>query len=267
MRKMMTALAAFTLVAGMTACSKTEDTEASAEAGGIAGDWKVELDSAQFENDNRDFLLADGTWECKSCTPPYTVRTNGEWQAIDRPGADSQMVKIVDERTVTSASRLGDKEMGGATWTVSEDGQTMTVEFTDLSGDTPVNGTQTFTRKSEAPEGAHALSGQWAAERMASLDDAGLTFSYGLDGETFTSSGNGSSWSATLGGEPVAIEGSESNVMAAVERTGDNSFRQTFSRDGETLSTTELTVEGNTLSGVSTDARDGSVVRWTATRQ
>ena len=68
-------------------------------------------------------------------------------------------------------------------------------------------------------------------------------------------------------GHAVAIQGDNSGTMVAVEKTGDNSYRETYSRDGETLSVTELTVEGDKLKGVSTDSRDGSKVTWTATRQ
>ncbi len=267
MKRMMTALAAFTLTATMTACGSREDTEAVAEAGGIAGDWLIDLDSAQFENDNRDFLLADGTFKCNSCTPPAEVAANGEWQTVDRPGFDGQMVEVVDDRTVKMASRRGDEDLGNSTWTVSEDGQTMRLEFTDLAGDEPVSGTGSFTRTGDAPDGAHAMSGQWSNNGPDSYDEAGLRFSYGLDGDTFTSSGNGSSYSATLGGEPVAIEGNNAGVMVAVERMGENGYRETFSRDGETLSVTEITVDGDTINAVSTDAQDNSVVRWSATRQ
>ena len=99
------------------------------------------------------------------------------------------------------------------------------------------------------------------------MSDAGLTFSYTLDGDQYGNSGNGDSFVATLGGDPVAIEGNESNVMVAVEQTGDNSYRETYTRDGEVLSVLDLTIDGDTMSAVSTDPRDGSVVRWTASRQ
>ena len=267
MKKMMTALAAFTLVAGASACSEGAETAATADAGSIAGDWKINLDSASFENDNRDWTLADGQYQCNSCTPPYGFAANGEWQSVDRPGTDSQMIEVVDERTVRFASRLGDKDLGSTTMTVSEDGQSARMEWTDLSGDTPVNGSTNFTRTAAGPDGAHAMSGKWTVADIESIDEAGLLFSVSLDGETMTNSGNGRSWTATLGGEPVAIEGDEPGLMVAVEKIGDNSYRETYSRDGETLSTAEITIEGDTLSGKSTDARDGSVVTWTASRQ
>lgn len=267
MRKMMTALAAVTMAMGMTACSETAETEVATEQGGIAGTWKVDLDSASFENDNRNFTLADGQFQCDSCTPPYGYAADGEWQTVDQPGVDSQKVEIVDDRTVKFSSRLGDKELGGATWTVSEDGQSATAEWTNLRGDTPVTGKTMYTRTAAGADGAHAMSGEWTVSDIAEINDEGLTFTYSLDGESLTSSGNGESWTATFGGPPVAIEGDESGVMVAVERLSENSFRETYSRDGETLSSSDITIDGNTLSGVSSGARDESVVRWTATRQ
>lgn len=269
MKKMMTALAAFTLAAGLSGCTKTEDTEAATEteASGISGNWMIDLDSAQFENDNRDFVLTDGEWTCNSCTPPYSVTADGAWQTIDRPGADGQMIEVVDDRTVKMASRLGDKNLGNGTWTVSEDGKTLTQEWTDLSGDQPVSGKGSFTRTEAGPEGSHAVSGKWTSNGIESYDEAGLRFGYSLKGEQLTLTDNGGGWSATLGGDPVPVEGSDSNVMVAVERMGENGFRETYSRDGETLSVSEITIDGDTLTGVSTDARDDSVVRWTASRQ
>jgi len=267
MKRLITAaFAASTLVLGVTACSEGAETEAAAEAGSIAGNWRVNVDSAQFENDNRDYVLADGTFNCNSCLPPYSVTADGTWQTIDRPGADGQMIEIVDDNTVKMATRLGDKELGNSTWTVSEDGQTLTLEFNDLSGDEPVAGKGSFTRTAAGPDGAHAVSGKWTSAGIESIDEAGLIFSYGLDGDQITNSGNGNGYTATLGGEAVAVEGSNSNVMVAVERT-DTGYRETYTRDGEVLSITELSVDGDTLSGVSTDPRDNSTVRWTASRQ
>ena len=267
MKKIMTAFAAMTLVLGASACTEVDETAASAEAGSINGEWLIDVDSASFENDNRDFVLADGKFDCNSCIPPYSTTANGEWQSVDRPGVDSVKVEVVDDNTVKIASRLGDKDLGNSTWTVSADGKTANTTFTDLSGDEPVNGSGSFTRTAAGPEGSHAMSGKWSSNGVDNVNEAGLKFSVNVDGDQYSSSGNGSSFTATLGGEPVAIEGSNSNVMVAVERIGDNGFRETYSRDGEELSVNEITVSGDRLSAVSTDSRDGSVVRYSARRQ
>ncbi|MWV29374.1 hypothetical protein [Aurantiacibacter rhizosphaerae] len=271
MKKMMTALAAIALPMGLVACGDADDTDVTAEApasdGTISGEWMADVDSAQFENDNRDYVLSNGTFSCNSCNPPYEVTANGEWQTVDRPGVDSMMVEQVDDNTVRAAFRYGDKDLGSSTWTVSDDGQTLTSEFNDTSGDEAVTGSETFTRTADGPDGSHAMSGQWAFSDIGDMSDAGLRFSYNVEGDQFTSSGNGSSYTATLGGDPVPVEGSNSNVMVAVEQTGDNSYRETYSRDGEALSVVEVSVDGDTLSAVSTDQRDDSVLRYTAQRQ
>lgn len=269
MKKLMTAVAAVALSMGAAACEDMSGSYGAEEvqAGSIAGSWKANVDSAQFENDNRNYVLADGVLDCKSCKPPYQVAADGTWQSVDRPGYDSQMIEIVDDNNVKSAVRRGDKDLGGSTWTVSEDGQSMTIAFNDVSGDEPVTGSTNFTRTAAGPDGSHAVSGEWTVSDIGEISDAGLLFGYTLDGDQYGSTGNGTSFTATLGGDPVAIEGNESNVMVAVEQTGDNSYRETYTREGEVLSTLDITVDGDTMSAVSNDPRDGSVVRWTATRQ
>ena len=102
---------------------------------------------------------------------------------------------------------------------------------------------------------------------VSEVSDAGLTVSITVEGDTFTLSGNGDGYTATLGGDAVLIEGSNSGTMVAVEKIGDNSYRETFTRDGETVGINELTVDGDTLSFSSSDPRDGSKANWTATRQ
>lgn len=263
MNKLITAIAATALALGAGACGEM----AGEEAASIAGTWKANVDSAEFENNVSRYVLADGEYTCESCIPPYSVTANGEWQTIDRPGADGQMIEVVDDFTVKSAARRGDKDLGNSTWTVSEDGQSMTIEWTNLDGDEPTSGSTTYARADAGPEGSHAVSGGWTVSEIGEMSDAALTFSYTLDGDQYGSSGNGDSFTATLGGDPVAIEGSESNVMVAVEQTGDNSYRETYSRDGEVISVVDLTIDGDTMSAESTDPRDGGVVRWTATRQ
>ncbi|OBV10120.1 hypothetical protein [Erythrobacter dokdonensis] len=269
MKKFVTAMCAASLAFGIAACSG-ETANGSAEAtasGSLAGTWKANLDSAEFENDTSSFAFADGTYTCNSCIPPFSVAANGDWVTVDRPGVDALKYTIVDDRTVTTASRLGDKELGTSTWTVSEDGQTLTMNWTDFDGDEEVKGSTTYTRVAAAPEGAHAVSGDWNVASLGEMSDAALTFTYAIDGDTITSTGNSGGYTATLGGEPVTPEGDTTGGTMAVEKVSDNVYRETYSRDGEVISVLELTVDGDTLRGVSTDPRDNSVVRWTATRQ
>ena len=269
MKSTMTAIAAISLALGTAACGDSGDveTQEAASDGTISGDWIADIDSVQFENDNRDYVLADGTFDCRSCIPPYQTPADGEWHEVDRPGVDGVKIEVVDENTVISATRLGENELGTTVWKVSEDGQTLTGDFTDESGDETVTGSEAYTRTGDGPEGAHAMSGQWTNASQIEIDDAGLRFSFAVDGDQFTSTSNDSRYTATLGGEPVAIEGNNAGTMVAVEETGENAYRQTYTRDGEVVGITEISVDGDTLSATNSDPRDGSSVSYTAQRQ
>lgn len=266
MKSMVTAFAALTLTVSITACDQAE-TETISTVDGLAGEWRVNLDSAEWDGMVDEYLIADGSYSCLSCDPPLKYTANGEWQDVERPGLDGVMMKIVDDKTVKVAGRYEGEDTGNSIWTVSDDGKTMKISWTNLRGTEAVSGVSTLSRIETGPKGAHAASGKWTPKSISGMNDAGLLFSFEVIGDTVTNAGNGTGYTATLGGEAVPIEGSDSGAMVAIERTGKSSYRETFSREGKVISTTELTIDGNTLSGVSTDARDGSVVRWTATRQ
>ena len=268
MMKMMTAFAAFTLVLGTAACSGTTETETEATNDGtIAGTWKADPATAVAENSDTKFVLVGDQFTCNSCLPAYSYTANGEWQDVDQPGADQVMMEIVDDRTVKTAFRFEGRDLGNSTWTVSEDGNSVVQSFVNLDGAETTEGTVTLTRKSAGPEGSHAVSGDWELGQYGDISEASLTFSYALDGDTLTQTSNGDKWSAVIGGEPVAVEGSESGVMVQVEKTGDNSYRETYTRDGETISISDVTIDGNTASFTSTDPRDNAKFTFSATRQ
>lgn len=268
MKTMTTTLAALTLALGVSACTGAADEEAAtADGGSIAGVWKANVDSAEFENDVNKYVIADGTFTCESCIPAYSVTADGEWQSVDRPGVDGIKVTIIDDNRLESASRLGDKELGKSLWTVGEDGQSMTINWTNMDGEEVTEGSTMYTRAAAGPDGSHAASGDWTVSDIGEMSEAALLFTYSLEGDTISSSGNGGGYTATLGGEAVTPEGDESGGVIAVEKIGDNAYRETYSRDGEVVNVLEMTIDGDTLSAVSTDPRDDSVVRWTATRQ
>jgi len=269
MKKMMTAIAAFTLVAGTAACTPagTEEAAEAAQGAGLAGTWKANVDSAESKNNISNLVLADGQYTCNSCIPPYSTAANGEWQDVDRPGVDQIMFEIVDENTVKSATRFEGEDLGTSTWTVSEDGQTMKQEFVNLRGDESTKGDLTLARVGPAPDGSHAISGEWDLAEYGDISDSALMTTYAIDGDSITVTYNTGGFTATLGGEAVAMDGDNSGTLVAAEKTGDNIYRETYTRDGETVSVVETTVDGNTLSIVSKDPRDNSEFRYTATRQ
>jgi hypothetical protein len=270
MNTTMTAFAALTLVLGTAACSgaATSDTETTAKTSNtISGTWKGDPATAQAENSDSNFTLIDGEFTCNSCIPTYSTKADGQWQPIDRPGYDEMKVEVVDDNTVKTSIRFKGRELGGSTWTVSDDGSTLTQSFVNLDAEETTNGTVSMSRTADAPKGAHAMSGGWKLAEYGEISDAALLNTYTLEGDTVSNSYNGGSWSAKLGGDPVAIKGSESGTMVKVEKVSDNVYRETYILDNKTVDVTEMTIDGNTMSVVSTDPRDNSVFRYTAMRQ
>ena len=270
MKTMMTAMAAITLAMGLAACSEqaSETTTSSAtETASLAGTWKWDAASSEAENADLTAVLAEGEYTCESCIPPYTIPADGDWHDIEQPGISSTMVKIVDDRTIEYAYRFEDTEIRRGTWMVEEDGKTMKLERVDLAGAEPVTTVIVFNRNAEGPEDAHAVSGTWQPEGIESASEAALISEYTIDGDSVTYVGNDGRYTAILGGEPVAVEGSTDGTMVAIEQTGPNTYKETYTFDGEVVSTLDMTVDGDTLNFVATDARTGAVYRSSAKRQ
>lgn len=265
MKKMITAVAAATLMLGTAACSGEATNEAS--DGSLAGTWRGDPDTASSENGDSNFTLVGTEFTCNSCLPPYTATADGEWQEMDRPGMDEMMIEVVDDMTIKTAFRFEGRDLGSSTWTVGDDGSTMTQTFVNLDAEEQTEGTVILSRTEDGPEGSHAMSGGWTLSEYGEISEAALLTTYAVDGDTVTVSFNGGGWTATLGGDAVPIEGNESGVMVAIESTGDNAYRETYTRGEDVVNVSEITIDGDTMSVVSTDPRDDSVFRYSASRQ
>src|SRR5450631_4559866 len=50
--------------------------------------------------------LANGVYDCQSCTPPYKIKADNSDQAVSgNPYYDSLSVKVVDDRTVVKVAK------------------------------------------------------------------------------------------------------------------------------------------------------------------
>ena len=241
-----------------------------APAGGsIDGTWKADLASVQIDSKPTEFLLQNGQFECKTCIPAYKVAADGAWHAVKRPYSDSMMVKVVDDRTVKVTSKKGDAMVGENTFTVSADGKTLTVDFTDSSvpNAPPVKGNVTQTRASAAPAGAHAMSGGWKVDKYNNMSVEGLTVTFKTDGDmVHMTTPAGLSYDAKIGGPDVPIKGDTAGTTAMVAKNGD-ALVETDKRDGEVISVTTFTAgTDGKLHVVTEDKRDGSTVKYDAAK-
>ena len=251
----------------MSACNRE-----AAASDPIAGTWKVDLASAQTEDEPNVYLLKDGTYSCSTCVPPLEVKADGQFHPVaDRPYYDNISVTEVDPRTVKFVRRKGDKMTSETTLTVSEDGNTLNFAFTEatIEGGPPVTGQGADTRVGPPPAGAHAISGSWKPGKLSTLSEEAMTFTMRVDGNTIhMNSQAGDSYVATVGGPEAPVKGDIGGTTVTVERPSPNVVKETFRRKGEVVSVSTLTVgEDGTLSGVSENKRSGAVTRWTAAKQ
>lgn len=276
--KMMTSTAiAAALVLTMSACNREESAtgnEPAAEAAAgdvLSGTWKADLATLKFEGKPDEYLLQGTNYTCSTCIPPLTVVADGAFHAVaDRPYYDSISIKAADARTIEIHRRKGDKEVSSATLTVSEDGNVLTTKFTDATtpNSPPVVGTQTAKRAGPAPAGAHAASGQWTPDRIAEYSEEALNIVYAVDGNKVTSTSQGQTWTAELGGPAVPIKGDIGGTTVTIAREGTNGLRETYARGGKEVGivTVVPSADGKSFTFTNTDPRDGSKTSWTGTK-
>lgn len=241
---------------------------AAADLSGLSGTWKTDRESVKFEGKPDDYLLQNGSFKCSTCIPPVDLAADGQFHEVTgRPYSDHMSIKVVDDKTVEWKSQKGGRDTFAATFSVSADGNTLTRKFKDMSTPdaAPVEGANTAKRTGPAPSGAHAVSGQWMAERVNEYSEDALSATYTIEGNKVSWSGAGQSYTAELGGPAVPITGDIGGTTVQV--TNDNgSLKETYTRDGKVVNeaVTTLSPDGKSVNWVSTDPRDGSKVTGTA---
>ena len=52
---------------------------------GLDGTWKIDMNKVDFSKKPDVFLLENGMYECKTCTPPYKIKADGSDQSLAIP--------------------------------------------------------------------------------------------------------------------------------------------------------------------------------------
>jgi hypothetical protein len=271
-----TAIAAVVILT-LPACTQQESangnepaaTEAAAgDVTALNGTWKVDPASLKFEQKPDEFSLKDGTYTCPTCIPPLTIAADGQFHDVaGRPYADSISVRTVDDRTVEMKSRKDGRDVFSVTMQVSPDGNSLTRKFHDSTTPNapPIEGSSTSKRAGPAPAGAHAASGQWIPERVNEFSSEALNIAYQIEGNKISSSFQGQTYTAEIGGPAVPVQGDIAGTTVTVAREGANGLRETYAREGKVVSevVTMPSADGQSITFTSTDPRDGSKVSGT----
>ena len=143
------------------------------------GTWKTNLNTAQFPKKPDEYLIDKGMYDCKTCVPPVSVKTDGTDQKVTgHPYYNTVTVHITDVHTLELTQKKDGKTLYQETDTVSSDGNTLTSKFTDDTEAKTVTGEAVSARVKKGPAGAHSMSGSWRFEKLSGISDNGITVSY-----------------------------------------------------------------------------------------
>ena len=254
-----------------TTNTTTTTTTASTTNGTISGTWKGDVSSVKFEQKPDEYLIQNGKFDCKSCTPPVSIAADGAYHPVtDHAYYDEESIKVVDDKTVQQSTKLKGRETGHANMTIAPDGKTLTIDWTDTSVANAKANTGSFVenRVASGPTGSHALSGSWTPSKIAAVNQEAITLTLKADADMLhMSSPTGVSYDAKLDGSSTPIKGDPAGATVSVKKLSDNIYQETDTAGGKVVNVTTLTLgPDGKLTILSEDPRKGSKTTWTANR-
>jgi hypothetical protein len=234
------------------------------------GTWKSRIGSVKQTGKPDVFAVADGMYSCSSCVPEIKIKADGTDQKVTgHDYYDSVAVKVVDATTIERTTKLAGKVMSRSKVTVSQDGATLSGQFTDYSGAKPATGAYTETRAAAGPAGSHAASGSWQLEKVSHANDALSTVSYEMTDDHFAMHANGQSYEAKFDGKEYPVDGDPGHTMVTLKRLNDRTVMETDRRNGKTTDEIRLAVaeNGKTLKMTDKDVVHGQTTTITMEKQ
>lgn len=235
------------------------------------GTWRVDPSSAQFKGGDK-FLLQNGVWHCDSCVPKVSIKADGkEHKVTTSPYYDAATVNEVNDHTVEINSKKNGKPAGTNKMTVSDDGKTLTTEwsFVSESGQSG-NGKYTSERVGEAPAGVNKVSGTWQPNKVEDASESVSVISYKVNGDEFSMSDKtGDSYTAKLDGKDYPYKGDPGLTSVSLKKIDANTIEETDKRKGKPIYVSRMTVsaDGKTMQIDNEDKLHNTGQKWTAQKQ
>ena len=238
------------------------------------GTWKVDMNKVDFPKKPDVFLLQNGMYACKTCTPPYEIKADGSDQAVSgHPYFDTVAIKVLNDHAIEETDKKGGKVVATSTSTVSPDGNTVMFEFSDSSntnGGPPVTGKGEATRVAKGPAGSNAISGSWRTTKMEGLSDNAIVWAYKVSGDEITmTSQTGQSYTAKLNGTDAPMKGDPGVSSVSVKMLGKDTLEETDKRSGKVISVFKMTVaaDGKTAKASVDDKLQNRTTEFAVTKQ
>jgi hypothetical protein len=234
------------------------------------GTWKVRLDSMQFSGKPSELVIMNGSYTCKTCVPPFTIKADGKEQPTPVHNTrDHMSVKVVSPTTVEYTEKVGGKVIGTSTDTVSADGNRLTTTFTNYSGEQQFKGTATSKRVGPVPPGAHAVSGAWMQDSVPEVTESAKFFVVQSTDNGIKWTWNGMITDAKFDGKQYAVKNDPSKTLVALKKINDRQFEERGTSEGKVQYITmwTLSADGKTITQASEDPVHGTRSSWDLEKQ
>jgi hypothetical protein len=200
----------------------------------FAGTWRPDPQRPSANEPPDDVELANGTYECRSCMPPYKIKADGTDQPIsNNPRYDTLSISVVDARTLLKKAKKGGMTVAEIRTVVAADGKSAT-EVQTLTGIAPhaVELSRKSMRVSAGPRGSHAISGKWRVVE-ADLVHHEEDTTYAVQGDTLKmTDGLGRSFTAKLDGTDAPYEGDPRFTTVSVKLIDSSTIEETDKNGG-----------------------------------
>jgi hypothetical protein len=181
--------------------------------------------------------LANGYYDCQTCTPPYKIKADGLDQAISgNPYYDSLSITTVDQRKVMKTAKKSGKTIAESEIVVSADGKTATERQTVyFMAPRPIEMTTRSLRVSAGSLGSHLISGTWRATDAEVSNHAEDTI-FKISGDTLEMSDRmGRSFAAKLDGTEAPYKGSDEFSSVTLKKIDDHTIEESDRRGGKVV--------------------------------
>jgi hypothetical protein len=236
------------------------------------GTWQLNPQTATFKTQGDKFQLQNGMWNCDTCVPKEVVKADGQPHKVTgSPYYEMESVREINDHTVELTQTKNGKVVGTNKLTASEDGKTLSAEFTfTTEGGQQGNGTGVWKRAAEAPPGANKVSGTWKPEKLASASDNMMTFTYKTTADGLAmNDGTGDSYEAKFDGKDYPYRGDPGVTSVSLKKLDANTIEETDKRNGKVITVSRSTVspDGKTMKVVVEDKLRNSTSDWVAKKQ
>jgi hypothetical protein len=229
----------------------------------IDGTWKTKMDSIKMSGPADAYEISGGMYHCISCVPQITIKADGVDQKVSGHAYyDTLAVKIVNNHAIEKTRKKDGKLIGMVESSLSADGNVLTEEWLDYSGEKAAKMTTISKRLSAGPTGSHAISGTWQQEQFGEASNSMVTVKYESTPDGLKMTWNGQTYDAKFDGKQYPIKNDPGNTMVSLKRIGAKTIEETDSRDGKVTDIIRMAVSAD---GKSLNVEDADQIQKTKT--